>query len=79
MKADVTLDCFGLLCPMPVIRTAQSIKEMKIGQVLEVLATDIGIKNDLPAWCRSTGQEFLGLEEKDGEYRGYIKKLVDLS
>ena len=79
MKADVALDCFGLLCPMPVIKTAQSIKEMKIGQVLEVSATDMGIKNDLPAWCRSTGQEYLGLEEKDGEYRAYIKKLVDLS
>ncbi len=79
MKADVALDCFGLLCPMPVIKTAQSIKEMKIGQVLEVSATDMGIKNDLPAWCRSTGQQFLGVEEKDGEYRAYIKKLVDLS
>lgn len=79
MKADVSLDCFGLLCPMPVIKTAQLIKELKIGQVLEVLATDMGIKNDLPAWCRSTGQEYLGLEEKDGEYRSYIKKRVDLS
>jgi TusA-related sulfurtransferase len=79
MKADVSLDCFGLLCPMPVIKTAQLIKELKIGQVLEVLATDMGIKNDLPAWCRSTGQQYLGLEEKDGEYRAYIKKVVDLS
>lgn len=79
MKADVSLDCFGLLCPMPVIKTAQSMKEMKIGQVLEVSATDMGIKNDLPAWCRSTGQQFLGVEEKDGEYHAYIKKLVDLS
>lgn len=79
MKADVSLDCFGLLCPMPVIKTAQRIKELKIGQVLEVLATDMGIKNDLPAWCRTTGQQYLGLEEKDGEYRVYIKKLVDLS
>ena len=79
MKADVSLDCFGLLCPMPVIKTAQSMKELKIGQVLEVLATDMGIMNDLPAWCRSTGQEYLGLEEKDGEYRAYIKKRVDLS
>ena len=79
MKADVSLDCFGLLCPMPVIKTAQSMKGLKIGQVLEVLATDMGVMNDLPAWCRSTGQEFLGLEEKDGEYRAYIKKRVDLS
>jgi tRNA 2-thiouridine synthesizing protein A len=79
MKADVSLDCFGLLCPMPVIKTAQLIKELKIGQVLEIVATDMGIKNDLPAWCRSTGQQYLGMEEKNGEYRAYIKKLVDIS
>jgi tRNA 2-thiouridine synthesizing protein A len=78
MKADVSLDCFGLLCPMPIIKTTQKIKELKIGQVLEIVSTDMGIKNDLPAWCRSTGQECLGLEEKDGEYRGYVRKTVDV-
>jgi len=74
MKADVTLDCFGLLCPMPIIKTAEKIKELKVGQVLEVLATDEGIKTDMPAWCKATGQEFLGVEEKEGEYRAYVKK-----
>ena len=76
MKSDVTLDCFGLLCPMPVIKTAKIMKELKVGQVLEVLATDEGIKLDMPAWCKSTGQEFLGVEEKEGEYRVYVKKIT---
>jgi len=77
MKADVKLDCFGLLCPMPIIQTAQKIKEMKIGEVLEVASTDQGIKEDMPSWCRQTGNEFLGLE-KDGEIiRAYVKKLKD--
>lgn len=76
MKADVTLDCFGLLCPMPIIETAQKIKEMKVGQVLEVLATDEGIKTDMPAWCKATGHEYLGLEEKEGEYRVYVRKVL---
>lgn len=74
MKADVTLDCFGLLCPMPIIKTAEKMKELSPGQVLEVLATDEGIKSDMPAWCKATGQEFLGVEEKEGEYRVYVKK-----
>ncbi|TET70932.1 MAG: sulfurtransferase TusA family protein, partial [Candidatus Aminicenantes bacterium] len=64
MKADVKLDCFGLLCPMPIVQTAQKIKEMKIGEVLEVISTDAGIREDMPAWCRQTGQEYLGLEEE---------------
>jgi TusA-related sulfurtransferase len=76
MKADETLDCFGLLCPMPIIKTAEKIKQMKVGQVLEVSATDEGIKADMPAWCRTTGNECLGVEEKNGEYHAYVKKLA---
>lgn len=75
MKPDATLDTFGLLCPMPSIKTAQKIKELKVGEVLEVLATDPGIREDMPAWCRATGNEYLGLEEREGEYRVYLRKL----
>lgn len=49
MDADATLDTFGLLCPMPVMKTAQKMKELKVGEVLEVLATDPGIREDMPA------------------------------
>jgi len=77
MQADVVLDCFGLLCPMPIIETSKKIKELKIGQILEVTATDEGIKADMPAWCKATGQEYLGGEEKDGEYRVFVKKITD--
>jgi TusA-related sulfurtransferase len=59
---------------MPIIKTAEKMKELSPGQVLEVLATDEGIKSDMPAWCKATGQEFLGVEEKEGEYRVYVKK-----
>jgi tRNA 2-thiouridine synthesizing protein A len=77
MKADATLDCFGLLCPMPIIQTAKKIKELKVGEVLEVVSTDEGIKDDMPAWCKMTGQEFLG-QERDGEvFRVYIRKRKD--
>ena len=57
MQADKSIDCFGLMCPMPIIKTAQTVKEMKIGQVLEIIATDKGIKQDMPAWCKTTGNE----------------------
>ncbi len=77
MKSDIKLDCFGLLCPMPIIRTAQKIKDMKIGEVLEVTSTDSGIKEDMPAWCRQTGQEFLGMEEEGEIIKVYVKKRKD--
>ena len=75
MKADETLDCVGLYCPMPIANTAKKLKELEVGQVLEVLADDEGIKEDMPAWCKTTGNEFLGIEEKGGEYKVYVKKL----
>jgi len=77
MQVDETLDCYGLLCPMPIIQTAKRIKEMAVGQVLEVVSTDEGIKEDMPAWCRQTGQEYLGLEEEGDIIRVYVKKTKD--
>ena len=77
MKADDTLDCYGLLCPMPIIQTAQRIKEMEIGKILEVISTDEGIKEDMPAWCRQTGQEFLWLEKEGDLYKVYVKKIKE--
>jgi len=74
MKADVTLDAIGIFCPMPIVKTAKALKEMTSGQVLEVVADDAGIKQDMPEWCRSTGNEFLGLEERDDEYHMFVRK-----
>jgi len=77
MKPDATLDCFGLLCPMPIIQTAKKIKELRVGEVLEILSTDEGIVGDMPAWCKMTGQEYLGLEKDGDVYRVYVRKLKD--
>ncbi len=75
MKADAILDTLGLYCPMPIVKTAEMIKDLKIGQVLEVISDDEGIKEDMPAWCKRTGNEFLRIEEGEGEYRVYVRKL----
>ena len=77
MKTDVKIDCFGLICPLPIIEVAKRIKEMKVGEVLELVSTDKGIKEDMPAWCRQTGQEYLGLEEEGEIIRVYVRKLKD--
>lgn len=74
MQADEKLDCLGLYCPMPIVKTSLMIEELADGEVLEVVSDDVGIKEDMPAWCKTTGNEFLGLEEQDGEYRAYVRK-----
>ena len=74
MNADQTLDCIGLYCPIPIVKTATKIKDMKTGEILEVVGDDKGIKLDIPAWCQATGHEFLGIEEQGGEIKVYVKK-----
>ncbi len=77
MKAAKSLDCIGLYCPMPIVKTAEEIKKLKTGDVLEVIADDKGIKQDMPAWCEATGHECLGMEENGKEIRVYVKKTHD--
>lgn len=77
MKVDKNLDCIGLYCPMPIVKTAEKLKELKTGEILEVLSDDKGIKQDMPAWCEATEHEFLGIEEKGEEIRVYVRKTHD--
>jgi tRNA 2-thiouridine synthesizing protein A len=74
MEAKESLDCVGLYCPMPIVQTAAKIKQLNPGDVLEVVSDDKGIVKDMPAWCDATGNELLGIEEADGEYKVYVKK-----
>ncbi len=76
LEKDHTLDCYGMLCPLPIIKISEKIKEMKKGEVLETLSTDEGIKEDIVAWCKTTGNEYLGLEEEEDVIRVFVKKRV---
>jgi tRNA 2-thiouridine synthesizing protein A len=55
-----TLDCRGQRCPLPVIALARRLLGLPLGGVLRVLADDPAAANDIPAWCRLRGQEFVG-------------------
>ncbi len=78
IKPDVVHDVTGTYCPVPISECAGQIREMEIGQILELIADDPGVVEDIPAWCRSTGQEFLGMYEEDGEYHLFVKKVKEL-
>jgi tRNA 2-thiouridine synthesizing protein A len=57
LQADKVLDCTGMLCPVPVVKTSKAIKEIQIGQVLKMIATDPGAPPDMEAWSRQTGND----------------------
>jgi tRNA 2-thiouridine synthesizing protein A len=73
--AAAVLDTFGLLCPMPIIKTAAKMKELKPGDVLKVLSDDPGIKEDMPAWCITSGNELVLLEEIGDEFHVFVRKI----
>lgn len=72
--ADKVLDCSGLLCPMPILKTSQAIKDVEVGQVLKVIATDPGAPADMEAWSRQTGHELLASEQEDGRFVFLIRR-----
>lgn len=64
-RTALVLDLKGLLCPIPVVKLAQAVKTVQVGDVIEATATDPGVLADIPAWCRSTGQELVSIGRKD--------------
>jgi TusA-related sulfurtransferase len=61
------LDARRLLCPLPVIRAQDAVATMQAGERLRVVATDPGVKNDIPAWCRINGHKVEAMDEQDDE------------
>ncbi|HET9091040.1 MAG TPA: sulfurtransferase TusA family protein [Acidimicrobiales bacterium] len=70
------LDCTGLQCPLPVIKTAQAMKGLEVGQVLELLATDPGVEPDMKAWTSRTGNELVDIRQEDKVFHVLLRRSV---
>jgi tRNA 2-thiouridine synthesizing protein A len=77
IQPDAILDCIGLYCPQPIIRTAAQVKKMRPGEILEVQATDPVFQIDLRAWCLSHHHEFLGIRKEKAIFVGYVRLRED--
>jgi tRNA 2-thiouridine synthesizing protein A len=74
LKPAKVLDLKGLLCPMPVVKMAKAIKEINPGETIEAFATDPGVMADIPAWCRTTGNELVTLEKLDRQFHFVVRR-----
>ena len=75
ITTNQTLDARGLTCPMPLLKTKKTLKSMGAGEILEILGTDPGSKNDIPGFANKGDNEFLGMvDDPEGFTRYYIKK-----
>jgi tRNA 2-thiouridine synthesizing protein A len=73
--ADQVLDCSGMACPLPVVKTSQAIKRIEPGQVLELLATDPGVEPDMRAWTARTGNELIGITSQGDVFHVLIRRV----
>ena len=71
---DQKLDCRGLSCPLPVLKTKKAMDEMTVGTVLKMVSTDPGSKNDVTAWVKRTGNKILFAENDGTDFVYFIKK-----
>jgi tRNA 2-thiouridine synthesizing protein A len=69
------LDCIGLQCPLPVVKTAQAIKKLPAGELLELLATDPGVEPDMNAWTKRTGNELVSINREGDVFHVLIRKV----
>ena len=73
-KPDKELNARGLVCPLPILRTKQSLAEMTSGQVLKIVATDPGATIDFQVFAEQTGNDLLSMSETDEEFVFFLKK-----
>ena len=71
----LSLDFKGLLCPMPVVKIAQAMKQVQVGETVEAVATAPGVMADIPAWARTSGNELVTLEKQEKVIRFVVKRL----
>ena len=75
-SVDGELDCRGMRCPLPVIRLANHIDDVAVGQTVGVVADDPAARPDVPAWCRMRQQEYVGEDTADdGTPRYVVRRL----
>ena len=74
-QITTTLDLKGLVCPIPIVKVAQAIKEIQSGEMLEAFATDPGVLGDIPAWCKTSGNELVKMERIEKNFRFVVRRL----
>ena len=75
LKVITTLDLKGLVCPIPIVKVSQAVKQVQVGDLIEAFATDPGVLADIPAWCKTSGNELVKMERVDKLFRFIVRRL----
>jgi TusA-related sulfurtransferase len=69
-----TIDCIGLFCPVPILRTQGAMGDLRVGEVVELLSDDPAAEGDLRSWVSRTGHELLNLDKHGPVFRFLVRK-----
>ena len=72
--ADRLLDCIGLFCPMPILKTREAIRGMTVGELLEMLSDDPASEADMKSWTARTGHELVSIEKQGAVFHFVVRK-----
>ncbi len=76
VETNYVVDCQGLACPMPVVKTKKAMQDVPAGELLKIIATDKGSVADLKSWSSRGGHEYVELIEENGVYYHFIRKTL---
>jgi len=71
---DKEIDCIGLFCPMPIVKTREALHSMRSGELLAMLSDDPASDADMRSWCRGTGNDLVDVSREGGVYRFLVRK-----
>jgi TusA-related sulfurtransferase len=74
METANTVDARGSACPGPLLEAKKGIGKVKVGEVLEIYSNDSGTRNDIPAWAKKVGHDYLGMMESDGYDKHFVRR-----
>jgi tRNA 2-thiouridine synthesizing protein A len=74
VNVDRQIDCIGLFCPMPIVKTREAIREMAVGQVLEMRSDDPASDADMKTWVERSGHEMIDVSRAGAVYRFLVRK-----
>lgn len=74
LVADTKIDCVGLFCPMPIVRTLEALRPLAPGQILEMTSDDPASEADMKSWSARTGHELLEIERNGAVFRFVVRK-----
>lgn len=74
IQPSTTVDARGNACPGPLLEAKKGVGMVKVQEVLEILSSDTDTRDDIPAWAKKVGHEYIGFQETDGYDKHYVRR-----